>query len=352
IAITAAAVREHAQALAEQADQVARAQAARADLDTAAERARQQQQREAETHAHYQELQHIVGASAEDVLARLSALEQQQTQLQADRDVRQNQFVDAREALGGARQHARDSAARRDEQEQARQQAVTHFQAFAETGLLRAAVPDLALPEMVRAWAIEPALTAARGAEQALVDVTDADADWKRVQDRLSSEFTELYRAMSARGYASSGEPGDHGFIVRVAFNQRQEAPDRLQALLEAEVAERRSLLTAKEREIIENHLQAEVAAQLQQLMREADERVRRINTELEQRPTSTGVKFKLAWLPRDDADSAQLTNLADVRKRLLNKVSDAWSAQDRAAVGAFLQERIAAERERDDGAA
>lgn len=352
VVITAAAVREHALALAEQADQLARAQAAQADLDTAAERAQQQQQRETETRAHYLELQNIVGASAEDVLARLSTLEKQQGELQTSRDATQKQFVDAREALGGARQHAEDSAARRQEQEQARQHAVTHFQAFAETGLLRAAVPNLSLPEMDRAWAIEPALTAARGAEQVLVDVTDADADWKRVQDRLSREFTELYRAMSARGYASSGEPGDHGFVVRVVFNQRQEAPDRLQTLLESEVAERRSLLTAKEREIIENHLQAEVAAQLQQLMREADERVRRINTELEQRPTSTGVKFKLAWLPRDEADSAQLTNLADVRKRLLNKVSDAWSPEDRAAVSAFLQERIATERERDDGGA
>src|SRR5699024_939396 len=120
----------------------------------------------------------------------------------------------------------------------------------------------------------------------------------------------------------------------------------------EAEIGERQRLLTAKEREIIENHLQAEVAAQLQQLMRDADERVRRINAELEQRPTSTGVKFKLAWQPREDADSEQLTNLSDVRKRLLNKISDAWSPEDRTAVGTFLQERIAAERERDDGAA
>src|SRR5699024_9536494 len=124
-----------------------------------------------------------------------------------------------REALGAARQHAADSDNRRQEQERARLNAVTHFQAFADTGLLRAAVPELSLPDMDRSWSIEPALAAARGTEQALAAVTDSDDDWKRVQDRLSSEFTELYRAMSARGYASSGEPGDHGFVVRIMFN-------------------------------------------------------------------------------------------------------------------------------------
>ncbi|MDN5848164.1 MAG: TIGR02680 family protein [Nitrococcus sp.] len=352
IVTTAAAVREHAQALAEQADQVTREQSARADLETATERALQQQQQATATRARYEELQSLVGASAEAVLARLATLEKRQTELKTTQDETRKQFVDAREKLGGARQHAQDSETRRQEQEQARLEAVTHFQAFAETGLLRAAVPDISPPEGDKAWAVDPALTSARNTEQALADVSAADEDWKRAQDRLGNEFTELQRAMSARGYASSGEPGDHGFVVRVVFNQRQEAPDRLQTLLESEITERRNLLTAKEREIIENHLQAEVAAQLQQLMREADERVRRINEELDQRPTSTGVKFKLVWQPRDDADSEQLTNLTDVRKRLLNKVTDAWSPEDRAAVGAFLQQRIQAERERGDGAA
>ncbi|MGN8199559.1 TIGR02680 family protein [Salinisphaera sp. RV14] len=346
-----AALREHAQALAERAEQSTREQASRADRDRAAARARAQQQQAEQAAARHRELQDTVGASAEEVLTRLNALEREQRTLGETLKTARAELTQANKQLGGAEQAVTDTRAQLEARQSERAEAVAAFQAFAETGLLRAAVPDLQLPETTAAWTIDPALAAARGAEAALAEVADSDADWQRVQNRIGSEFTELQRALSARGYHSAGEPTDHGFVVRVTFNQRSEAPDRLQAMLDNEIAERRNLLTAKESEIIENHLQAEVAAQLQGLMRDADARVRAINAELDQRPTSTGVKFKLVWQPVADDDGA-FTNLTDVRDRLLNKVSDAWSAEDRAAVGAFLQQRIAAERDRDDGAA
>src|SRR5699024_11104947 len=242
IVTTAAAVREHAQALAEQAEQATRLQTANAELEQVGARARQQQQYATKIEARYQELKAVAGASAEEVLARLAALETQQRELQQAQELAQEQFVAAREQLGAARQHAHDSEARRLEQEQARSAAIAQLQAFAQTGLLSAAVPELELPALDLACTSDPALRAARGAEQALADVADTDADWKRVQDRIGSEFNELNRAMSARGHASSGEPTDHGYIVLVTFNQRHEPPHRLQALLEAEIVERRSL--------------------------------------------------------------------------------------------------------------
>jgi hypothetical protein len=50
--------------------------------------------------------------------------------------------------------------------------------------------------------------------------------------------------------------------------------------------------------------------------------------------------------------EDGSLARLGEVRKLLLNKISDAWSPADRAAVGEFLQGRINAERERDASAA
>ncbi|MGB7757888.1 MAG: TIGR02680 family protein [Salinisphaera sp.] len=346
-----AALREHAQALAERAEQTEREQSSRADRENTAARAREQQQQAEQAAARHRELKETVGASAEAVLTRLNALEREQQTLGESLKTARTQLTQANKQLGGAEQAVTDTRAQLEARQRVRADAVAAFQAFAETGLLRAAVPDLELPDSAADWTVDPALAAARGAEAALTDVADSDADWQRVQNRIGSEFSELQRALSARGYYSSGEPTDHGFVVRVTFNQRIEAPDRLQAMLDNEIAERRNLLTAKESEIIENHLQAEVAAQLQGLMRDADARVRAINAELAERPTSTGVKFKLVWQPVADDDGA-FTNLADVRDRLLNKISDAWSTEDRAAVGAFLQQRIAAERDRDDGAA
>ena len=115
-----------------------------------------------------------------------------------------------------------------------------------------------------------------------------------------------------------------------------------------SEVEQRRDLLTAKEREVLENHLQAEIAAAVQRLLKAADHHVNGINDELKKRPTSTGVRFRLVWQPLTEAEGAPV-GLAAARERLLNTSSDLWSSEDRRVVGAMLQQRIAAERERTE---
>jgi uncharacterized protein YPO0396 len=109
-------------------------------------------------------------------------------------------------------------------------------------------------------------------------------------------------------------------------------------------------LLTANERAVLENHLQAEIAAEVQRLLQAAEMHVQEINQELHKRPTSTGVRFRLLWQPLPDDDGAPV-GLEAARKRLLNAGSDLWSAEDKRIVGTMLQSRIAAERERADAA-
>jgi hypothetical protein len=142
----------------------------------------------------------------------------------------------------------------------------------------------------------------------------------------------------------------EYGMVVRVLYQSRTERPDRLGKHLSAEIAERRELLSAREREIFENHLQAEIAAAVQYLMRDADRQVVAINSELERRPTSTGVKFRLKWIPLSEADGGPV-GLEAARQRLLHTGADLWSDEDRRVVGAMLQQRISAERERADAA-
>ena len=69
------------------------------------------------------------------------------------------------------------------------------------------------------------------------------------------------------------------------------------------------------------------------------------MNDELEERPTSTGMRLRF----RGSRSRTARPGLAEARRRLLRQASDAWSAEDRAAVSAFLQERIAAERVGDE---
>src|ERR671937_1896500 len=56
-------------------------------------------------------------------------------------------------------------------------------------------------------------------------------------------------------------------------------------------------------------------------------------------------MRLRFRWEPLPDGPQG----LAEARRRLLRQASDAWSPEDRTAVSAFLQERIAAERARDD---
>ncbi|MER8481358.1 SbcC/MukB-like Walker B domain-containing protein [Mesorhizobium sp. M1322] len=133
-----------------------------------------------------------------------------------------------------------------------------------------------------------------------------------------------------------------------IVYQNRRERPDRLANRLAEEIAQRGELLSANERAVLENHLQAEIAAEIQRLLQAAERQVDVINSELHKRPTSTGVRYRLLWQPLSEGEGAPV-GLDTARKRLLNTSADLWSADDRRVVGAMLPQRIAAERERAD---
>lgn len=231
---------------------------------------------------------------------------------------------------------------------EARGEAVGKFQRFAATGLLSIAVPDVEQPSFDGDWTIDPALGLARRAEQALNHLKDDDEAWTRIQKQVAEDHTELQRTLGALGHQAPGETTDWGLLVRVVYQNRPERPDRLARLLADEIAERSALLTAKEREILENHLQAEVASEIQRLLQAAENQRELINRELYRRPTSTGVRYRLLWQQLTEEEGAP-PGLDAARKRLLATSSDLWSAEDRRIVGAMLQGQIEAERERDE---
>lgn len=228
---------------------------------------------------------------------------------------------------------------------EARAQAISKFRQFTLAGLLSAALPGLEVPDASSPWTIDPALTLARRAEQALSAVKDDDEAWTRVQRQIGEDFTELQRSLSALGHQVLAEQSDWGLIVNVIYQNRSERPDRLATRLVAEIDQRTELLNANERAVLENHLQAEIASEIQRLLQTAEAQRDAINKELHSRPTSTGVRFRLLWQPLSEEEGAPV-GLEAARKRLLNTNADLWSSEDRRVVGAMLQQRIAAERE------
>jgi len=132
---------------------------------------------------------------------------------------------------------------------------------------------------------------------------------------------------------------------VTIQFQGRERTPGELTELLDEEVAYRERMLTAKERELIEEHLVNDVASHLQELISDAEAQVEGMNAELAERPTSTGMRLRLRWEPLPDGPEG----LAEARRRLLRQDAEMWSPADRAAVGEFLHRQIEAQRARDE---
>ncbi|MFF8915647.1 TIGR02680 family protein [Streptomyces sp. NPDC015032] len=226
----------------------------------------------------------------------------------------------------------------------ARERAVAALQRFVSTGLLAVALPDIVVPDDDGGtWAATPAVSLARAIESRLSSTDDSDAAWERVQKLLSEEFGRLQDALSRHGHTATARPGEDGMRVEIVYQGRQRAVPELAEALATEVAELTRILSAHEREILETHLITEVAGTLQELIGAAERQVRAMNQELEERPTSTGMKLRLVWRASRRAPQG----LAQARERL-RQSADAWSPQDRAAVGVFLQEQIA-RRQADD---
>jgi uncharacterized protein (TIGR02680 family) len=339
------------QAVPELERQCEREQEALDDLQRCAERSAEAHIEAEEAAARFAVLSEAVGAKVDELMRQLAAaragVEADETRLKhANEDLRVRG-----ETRAVAREKADTASGLFEQRSTERADAVAGFQRFAAEGLLLAAWPDAPIPDVTASWTIDPALTLARRTEQALAEIRHDDDAWARVQKEVVGDFTELQRALSARGHQAQAETSDWGLIVHVLYQNRPERPDALTLPLAEEIAQRNALLTAKEREILENHLQAEIAAEVQRLLQAADAQRNLINRELHRRPTSTGVRYRLLWLPLSEEEGAPV-GLEAARKRLLNTNADLWTAEDRSVVGAMLQQRIAAERERADASA
>ena len=206
-------------------------------------------------------------------------------------------------------------------------------------GLLRVAVTSQEIPDVERPWAATPTVVLARAVNAELDSVDDADGPWDRIQKRVTEEHKLLADAMARHGHSAALTLSEGVIVIDVLFQGRSHDLPGLAEALAAEVEQRTTLLSAREREILENHLLNEVAGTLHELISGAEAEVRQMNDELESRPTSTGMKLRLIWQQARNAPEG----LDRVRLKLRQTI-DAWSAADRALVGTFLQQRIAAE--------
>lgn len=335
------AVRTRARTLSEAAEAEGESAAAQERLIEAADAAQEAAQTALAATEEHRTLQETSGAEVAELNRRLTAVRGEQeackAALKAAQVMRDGAFG-ARERAEGRRLHLRVSI---DESVVERGRAIEALRAFTATGLLAAALSELETPPPGETWAPTPAVAVARAVDQELGEIGADDRRWELVQQRVSAEHKVLTDALGRHGHSVGMTLHDTVMVVDVLFQGRSMDVPSLAAALEAEVEQRGRLLSARERELLENHLVGEVAGALQELVSSAERQVLAMNQDLDARPTSTGMRLRLVWGSAKDAPEG----LEAVRQRLLRKSSDAWSPADRALVGEFLQHRIREER-------
>lgn len=344
-----ASLREHRRDLLELSEQLQREAGAQEEHQRAQEDCEQQTRAAQQARTRFETLRDAVGDRVETLQAKIATAGKALKQHEDEREEIRRLQIAASGRWSKAQEKDSHARQRLEERSEERRLGISVLQAFTAAGLMQQALPELELPSTDAAWGVDAARNLARRAEHALEEVACEDADWQAVQKGIGHNLTDLQAAMSAQGHEAVMEFTDDCMQVHIVYRQRPERPDRLRAQLDVEREERRRQLSAGEREILENHLQQEIASELQRLIQDTDRRVSAINAELERRPTSTGVRFRLAWQPADSDDAPM--GLAEARQRLLRTRSEAWSAEDRRVVGEFLSRRIEAERSRDEQA-
>ncbi|MDX2377875.1 TIGR02680 family protein [Microbacterium sp. LRZ72] len=295
--------------------------------------------------AAYDALHATVGESVAELQARLTEVAAARTSVAAELKQLAKDRLAASAEEGTAAERVDGLVSRREEASLARDERIGDLRRFVATGLLRVAVREIDTPAIDEedGWNVSASVALARAVEQRLADIDESDEAWARSQQRVSTASTELSSQMSRHGHTAVVEQHGDVLVERVRYRGDEIDIDRLADRLSDDVADRERLLSAREREILEEHLVGEVAGHLHERILTAEQQIDRMNRELAERKTSTGMRLRVRWRERPDGPAG----LAAARGLLVR--SDAtWSADDRTAIEDFLQARIAEVREDD----
>lgn len=292
------------------------------------------------TQSHYETLEASQGKEAREI--RESFRNAQLKVEQLDKNIKTNQ--DAwRKAAGdsqAALEKQRHQTEQRNKAEIHRAAAIDALKRFAEYRLLEEADDQLLLQDLPADWSVSRAVDVARHTEQVLRTVEATDETWRQRQQSIHQTIQHLRDRLIPQGHQPDVMQIDDITVVRVLFQARTRSINELRKAFEFEVEERRRLLDAKEREVIENHLIGEAAAEMQRRLRDAENWVRQTNAELESRPTSTGMLLRFAWIPDPDGPQG-----LDAARKLLLRTTELWTPEEREGLARFLQDRIQAEQ-------
>jgi hypothetical protein len=277
------------------------------------------------------------GSDIGDIVERIAAARERLESLRREEKEIRLRYHDKEVAVTRLDERLRSRTAMLNAETDRRNIAACSLQTFASTGVLQLAVAGVAGPD-VPSFSTTHAVELAFELASQLASIDAADAAWENLQRAVPSQFNSLMQALSAQGCQSSATFRDDVFVATALHAGQERSIDELRQLLAEDAGARRMLLDAREREILENYLLGKISSHLQGLLLGAEEQVRQMNIELENRPMSTGMKLRFVWQPAEDAPAG----MVEARQRLM-QAKDTWSADERRILGAFLHNQIQA---------
>jgi uncharacterized protein (TIGR02680 family) len=312
------------------------------ELHTRQQRREQAEATEAAARQRFETLKETHGETVGAVLEKLHNAGLEVERLKKDQRSNQAQQLQQTTARTQADGERATSERERLDHEAKRASAIADLHQAAEERLLAEADPALHDIEAA-GWSVAQAVDLVRHRIDAVLGSgIDGEDAWRKRQDAIHGHIQELRDRLIAHGHQP--EPHQRGEIVlvRCVFQGRPHTMTELREAFTTEIGERERLLKAREQEIIENHLLAEAAVELQRLIRAAEAWRVSANEELNARPTSTGVRFRFQW------EAETEIRFHEVRPILLRK-GELWTPSERAALATFLQAQIAAEQTADE---
>ena len=301
------------------------------------------EQKTAAADAEFAMLHQTVGAAVEEVQRRLREVEGRLDRIQKDQQ-------GAAQTLGGAQERVRLLASSIADMEREiaadmanRARAIEHLLRFANTGLLHLAAAEerLLAGQTQGELSVAAAVDLARRIDVALQAIDYSDGAWEKNQKLIYQHVQEVTNALQSHDYRPEHTTDNDVLVVTVLFQGERRRMNDFSSLLAEEIVNRGALLTAKEREVLENYLIHDVAVELGSLIRRAAELVRDMSKQLQLRPTSTGMMLQFKWEALSEGPAA----FNEARKKLMGE-SSTWSQADRMLLGDFLQEQIRSVRE------
>jgi uncharacterized protein (TIGR02680 family) len=317
---------------------------AQATLDTRRTRREQAAAESAAARQRYETLEETHGQAVSVILEKLATATAEVARLNRERHTNQSQQLAQTAARATAQSDHTSAEQQRTAAEAQRALALLGLQRLAEQRLLAEADPTLRDIEPDE-WSVARVVDLVRHRlDPLLADTPDDDTAWQRRQDAIHGHVQELRDQLITHGHPPETHQSDDLVLVRCLFQTRPHSMTELRDAFAGELQERERLLQAKEREIIENHLLAEAAVELQKLIRAAETWRASANDELNSRPTSSGVRFRFQWEPDTEI------RFQEIRPILLRK-GDLWTPTERTTLAAFLQGRIKAVQDADESA-